>query len=148
MIAPADDIDQIMAVMAAAFDPAYGEAWNRRQVEDALLAGSCHYGLAYHAGQCAGFFLSRTALDEEELLLLGVTPACRRLGLGRQLLDKLLEDARGRAVDKLFLEMRQGNPAEFLYRKCGFEPSGLRPGYYRTKSGERIDAITFTLSLT
>ncbi|MEO0057507.1 MAG: hypothetical protein RIT17_960, partial [Pseudomonadota bacterium] len=29
-------IDRIMAVMEAAFDPAYGEAWNRRQVADAL----------------------------------------------------------------------------------------------------------------
>ena len=30
-------VDQIMAVMETAFDPQWGEAWNRRQVEDALL---------------------------------------------------------------------------------------------------------------
>jgi len=41
-----DDIDRIMAVMEAAFDPAYGEAWNRRQVSDALLLPNTHYLLA------------------------------------------------------------------------------------------------------
>ena len=33
----AKQVDQIMAIMEAAFDPQWGEAWNRRQVEDALL---------------------------------------------------------------------------------------------------------------
>ena len=37
MTEPDDDIDRLMAIMQAAFDPAYGEAWTRRQVEDALL---------------------------------------------------------------------------------------------------------------
>ena len=33
----AADIDRIMEVMALAFDPAFGEAWTRRQVVDALM---------------------------------------------------------------------------------------------------------------
>ena len=32
---PADDLDRLMAVMNTAFDPTFGEAWTRRQVEDA-----------------------------------------------------------------------------------------------------------------
>jgi [ribosomal protein S18]-alanine N-acetyltransferase len=43
MTVPLDDIDQIMRVMGCAFDPAFGEAWNRRQVEDSLVMGNCHY---------------------------------------------------------------------------------------------------------
>lgn len=35
-------VDRIMAVMDAAFDPAYGEAWNRRQITDALVLPSTH----------------------------------------------------------------------------------------------------------
>ena len=42
MTAPLDDLDRLRAVMTAAFDPAFGEAWTRRQVEDALLIGNCH----------------------------------------------------------------------------------------------------------
>ncbi|WP_254912954.1 GNAT family N-acetyltransferase [Novosphingobium sp. B 225] len=145
-----DHLDKLMAVMDAAFDPAYGEAWNRRQVEDALVLGNTHFVLIAATGQeplpheaAAGFFLSRTGYEEEELLLLAVTPACRRLGLGQTLLERLARDARQRGATRLLLEMRQGNPAEQLYRRFGFTPIGLRPNYYRGPSGGRIDAITF-----
>lgn len=150
MTPPGDDLDRIMAVMEAAFDPAYGEAWNRRQVEDALLLGNCHYGLiAPHGGEpgpdevAAGFFMSRTTLDEEELLLIAIAPQYRRMGLGRNLLSRFATVARERGATRLLLEMRRGNPAERLYREAGFEPVGLRPNYYRMPHGERIDAITF-----
>jgi len=150
MSAAQDDLDRIMAVMAAAFDPAYGEAWTRRQVEDALVLGNCHYGLIAASGlppapeeAAAGFFLSRTAFDEEELLLLGVAPESRGKGLGGRLLQDFAAGARARGAMRLLLEMRRGNPAELLYRNFGFIPIGERPNYYRMTSGERIDAITF-----
>lgn len=150
MTPPGDDLDRIMAVMEAAFDPAYGEAWNRRQVEDALVLGNCHYGLiAAHGGEpgpdevAAGFFMSRTTYDEEELLLIAIAPQYRGLGLGRTLLSRFATAARKHGAQRLLLEMRRGNPAERLYRQAGFEPVGLRPNYYRMPHGERIDAITF-----
>ncbi len=150
MTPPGDDLDRIMAVMQAAFPPEYGEAWTRRQVEDAMLLGGCHYGLvAAHGGApgtneaAAGFFLSRTGYDEEELLLLAVDPACRRLGLGRRLLEQFAEGARTHGAKRLLLEMRRGNPAESLYRNFGFNQIGVRPNYYRSATAERIDAITF-----
>lgn len=150
MTPPSDDLDRIMAVMASAFDPAFGEAWNRRQVEDALILGNCHYGLiAATGGQpegaepAAGFFLSRTGFDEEELLLLAVAPEWRGRGLGRGLLKRFAEGARARGAGRLLLEMRRGNPAEVLYRNFGFVPVGERPNYYRSANGDRIDAITF-----
>jgi len=150
MTPPGDDLDRVMAVIEAAFDPAYGEAWSRRQVEDALLMGNCHYGLiAAHGGaptggeEAAGFYLSRLGVEEEELLLFAVTPAHRRLGLGAKLLASFFQAARSRGALRLLLEMRRGNPAEALYRKHGFHPIGERPKYYRSASGERLDAITF-----
>jgi len=152
MPAPAetDDLDRIMAVMAAAFPPEYREAWSRRQVEDALLLGNCHYLLAGpdgHApppgGETAGFALTRSAFGEEELLLFAVSPAFRRHGVGDRLLIRFAEAARSRGNLRLLLEMRRGNTAESLYRRHGFEPVGVRSQYYRTLSGERIDGITF-----
>ena len=146
-----DDIDRIMAVMGTAFDPAFGEAWTRRQVEDSLLLGSAHYLLAGPdgappaAGEAAvGFALSRRGFDEEELLLFAVDPGYRRCGIGRILLARFEEAARQRGAQRLLLEMRKGNPAEYLYRQWGFTPVGLRPDYYRTPDGLRIDAVTFS----
>jgi ribosomal-protein-alanine N-acetyltransferase len=150
MMPPADDIDRIMTVMAAAFDPAFGEAWNRRQVEDALLVGNCHYLLIGNDGEApppgepvAGFSLSRFGYAEEELLLFAVDPNSRRRGLGAKLLARFAASAQARGAERLLLEMRQDNPAERLYRQFGFTPVGRRAGYYRTPVGVRLDALTF-----
>ncbi len=151
-------LDRIMAVMEAAFDPAFGEAWNRRQVADALALPSTHAlvvdgtGALIHDGAeeapaPAGFVLTRHVLDEEELLLIAVSPDARGRGVGTALIEHFFAAARTRGTARVFLEMRRGNPAIRLYRKFGFEPIGERRNYYRMASGERIDAITFALSI-
>lgn len=147
MIVPLDDLDRIMAVMNAAFDPEFGEAWNRRQVEDALVIGNCHYGLVFAGKACAGFFLSRAGVDEEELLLLAVTPAQRSCGYGARLLEQFLDGACARGAGRALLEMRQGNPAEQLYLRRQFVQIGCRPNYYRGTNGTRINALTFACEL-
>ena len=50
-------------------------------------------------------------------------------------------------AESIFLEMRANNPAETLYRECGFEPIGRRVDYYRTADGTPLDAITFARKL-
>lgn len=149
-----DDLDKIMAVMEAAFDPAFGEAWTRRQVSDALVMPSTHYLLAGKDGRtvrddepAAGFTLSRGAADEEELLLIAVHPDQRGCGIGGALLERFMTDAQARGVTRLFLEMREGNTAEALYRRYGFSSVGRRRDYYRRGSGSPLDAITFALEL-
>lgn len=153
-------VTRIMTVMEAAFDPEYGEAWNRRQVSDALAMPSTHALVIDESGDTiegdaqlplaqrpAGFVLTRHAADEEELLLIAVDPSLRRRGLGRKLIARLFDAAKVRGTNKIFLEMRRGNPAVHLYREVGFEPIGERPNYYRLASGDRVDAITFGRSI-
>lgn len=151
-------LDRIMAVMEAGFEPAYGEAWNRRQVADALTLSSTHALVVDSDGNPiaegdasarapAGFVLSRHVLDEEELLLIAVAPDCRCRGIGAILIDQLFAAARTRGITRIYLEMRRGNPALSLYQRHGFEPIGERPNYYRMANGERIDAITFGRSI-
>ena len=150
-----DDLDRIMMVMEAAFAPEYGEAWNRRQVSDALLMPNTRYGLITADGlpnvrsrdTVAGFYLSRSILDEEELLLFAIAPEFRRRGLGHELLRRFIAEARNNGMKRLFLEMRSGNPAGHLYTAHGFEPVGRRPNYYRTSDGMRLDAISHALDL-
>lgn len=154
MIYMRDAIDHIMDVMDEAFDPAFGEAWNRRQVSDALLLGNCRYLLLDRSlqpiegdGEAAGFTLSRQAAEEEELLLIAVRPQWRRHGIASALVEKLIEEAGRRGVTRVFLEMRDGNPAEALYRRHGFQPVARRPNYYNRGAISGIDAITFAREL-
>jgi ribosomal-protein-alanine N-acetyltransferase len=148
-----DDLDRIMEVMEAAFDPAFGEAWNRAQVGSALTMPNTHYLLAGPMGEpwsegleAAGFALSRGAADEEELLLIGVRPEFRGRGIGSALMRRFIDQASQRGATRLFLEMREGNPAELLYRSYGFVMVGRRHHYYRRGSGAPRDAITFALA--
>jgi ribosomal-protein-alanine N-acetyltransferase len=153
---PLDDIDHIMGIMEQAFAPEFGEAWNRRQVSDSLLLPGTHYGLISASGtllpdpldEATGFFLSRTVVDEEELLLFAIKPDFRRKGLGHKLLTRFIDEAGERGVKRLFLEMRSNNPAGILYAAHGFRPVGFRPRYYRTPNGERLDAVTQELIIS
>lgn len=145
-----DDLDRIMAVMEAAFDPAWGEAWNRRQVSDSLAFGHTHYRLVDDEGRepvagipAAGFILVRAAPGEEEVLLVAVRPEFRGKGLGAALLRRAAADARARGAERLFLEMRANNPARGLYARIGFQPIGVRKEYYHAADGTKLDAITF-----
>ena len=145
-----DDLDRIMVVMEAAFDPDYGEAWTRRQIGDALVLPNTYYLLAGPDGrapgegeEAVGFVLSRGAADEEELLLIAIDPRHRGRGIGTALLERFIAAARTRGAERLFLEMREGNPAESLYRRHGFAPVGRRRAYYCRGTGTPLDAITF-----
>ena len=148
-------LDQVMAVMETAFDPHWREAWTRQQVANSLALPHT-YAILVDAearligdgeAEAGGFILARGAPGEEELLLIGVRPELRGRGLGRLLIETFAELARHAGAEQVFLEMRANNPAERLYRACGFEPIGRRPAYYRTLDGSFLDAITFARKL-
>src|SRR3546814_2861341 len=79
-------VDQIMAVMEAAFEPHWGEKWSRGQIADSLLIPGTDAividgegsDITDRQGTAAGFVLSRHAAGEEELLLIAVHPQHRR----------------------------------------------------------------------
>lgn len=148
------ELDQIMSIMAASFEPHWREAWTRQQVEHSLAMPHTYAILIDEDGcsppvrdTASGFILSRRAPGEEELLLIAVLPECRGRGLGRKLIDLFAEFALSQGAEQIFLEMRANNPAESLYRACGFAPIGRRRDYYRTIDGKALDAITFARKL-
>ena len=79
----------------------------------------------------------------DEAVLIGPAPAAESYLRA----DVIIDVARHAGAEQVFLEMRANNPAERLYRACGFEPIGRRPAYYRTLDGSFLDAITFARKL-
>jgi [ribosomal protein S18]-alanine N-acetyltransferase len=78
--------------------------------------------------------LGRTPPFEYEVHTIGVDPAYQGRGVGRRLLDELLNFAAGAVVH---LEVRTDNaPALALYRSAGFAQVGLRPRYYRVSGAD------------
>jgi [ribosomal protein S18]-alanine N-acetyltransferase len=148
-IGPGDagDISSIMPVMNDAFDPAFGEAWTSSQCLSLLAIPGSKLILARKDNTCIGFALTRWVLDEEELLMIGVTPAFQRDAVGSQILDSIINDARIANRSKLFLEVRDGNKAQYFYRASGFLESGRRKNYYKGTDGHLFDAITMVYLL-
>lgn len=138
----ASDLDRVMGIMTAAFQPCFGEGWTRSQCAGILPMRGVSLTLASRDGVAVGFSLVRKVADEAELLLLAVDPAVRRRGIGRALLDEFMASARQGGAARLHLEVRDGNAAVALYRHAGFEPVGRRAAYYRGPGGELHDAVT------
>lgn len=133
--------------LMTAFDARYGEAWTRSQCLGVLAMPGVHLLLADEAGVPVGFALTRTIMDEAELLLLAVARDRRRHGVGGTLLDAAVEDARRAGARVIHLEVRGDNPAVRLYAAGGFAKVGERRGYYRGTDGTLYDAHTYSRAL-
>ncbi len=136
------DLDKVDRIMAEAFDPRWGEAWTRGQVIGILAVPGVWLTIAESAGKAVGFALTRGVLDEAELLLLAVSPAARRRGVGSALLRSVLADCAQRKIGALHLEVRSGNDAMKLYSNAGFSKIGERRDYYRGPEGQTYSALT------
>lgn len=80
----------------------------------------------------AGYVVALEAADEGEILNLAVAPAERRRGLGRTLVEAMLDALRTRDVRQVYLEVRESNAsARALYASRGFKEVGRRKAYYR-----------------
>lgn len=140
-----DDLDAVMRIMTAAFQPCFGEAWTRSQCAGILPMHGVSLTLAEQGGKPVGFSLVRAVADEAELLLLAVDPAEQRQGIGQALLDDFIAGALASGGHRLHLEVRDGNHAVELYRASGFAPVGRRRNYYHGPDGESHDAVTLML---
>lgn len=141
------DLPAIMPVMASAFGTEFGEAWTESQCLGVVSMPGSHLVIARH-DSAVGFALSRVIIDECELMLLAVNAESQRAGIGRDLLDAIIADARASKAASVFLEVRSGNSAITLYSSIGFVEVGRRRGYYRGPSGKTFDALTYRLALS
>lgn len=137
-----NDLDAVMTVMDSAFGKRFGEAWTRSQLAGILPMTGVMLTLARESDDAIGFSLTRTVSDESELLLIAVMPKHHRRGVGGLLLEDFMDRARNDGVQRVHLEVRDGNPAVEMYENAGFSPVGRRRNYYRAPDGQRFDAIT------
>lgn len=80
-----------------------------------------------------------------QVMTIGVQAAAQRRGLGRRLLDALVERARGLGAEAVLLEVRVDNAAALaLYESAGFTVLARRRRYYQP---EDVDAFTMRLDL-
>ncbi|HEX4736304.1 MAG TPA: ribosomal protein S18-alanine N-acetyltransferase [Allosphingosinicella sp.] len=143
----AADLPALMHVMEDSFDPAYGEGWTGPQCAGLLPMAGVWLNLAREEEEVVGFALSRVVAGEAELLLLAVRRDRQKHGIGQLLLNRFVDDSRGRGARQLHLEVRDGNPAVQLYKHTGFSQVGRRRNYYSGRDGQLFDALTLAKTL-
>jgi ribosomal-protein-alanine N-acetyltransferase len=95
-------------------------------------------GVAGYAGLDAGS-------EVADVMTLAVAPRAQGRGLGRTLLEELVDRARRRGAEYLMLEVRDDNlPARRLYERAGFELLTTRRRYYQPGD---VDAHILRLTL-
>ncbi len=84
---------------------------------------------------------------ECHILNVCVHPDHQRCGLGRRMVEHLLELARGQGARVALLEVRTSNDAAYrLYQALGFDEVGVRKNYYPARKG-REDALILARDL-
>jgi [ribosomal protein S18]-alanine N-acetyltransferase len=149
-LAVQDAIEPVMQVMQLAFDPLFGEAWNHSQTRSMLALPLTRVLLAEAPapsqptvqGEPIGFAMTRRVADEEELLLIAVSPDWRQFGVASALLAEVIDGAQDAGIKRVHLEMRSNNSAIHLYQKFGFLQVGLRRNYYKGGGTQHYDALT------
>ncbi len=134
-------LDGITKIERASFpDP-----WSRESISYYLDAPDGETLALEDGGVVAGFAIYHVSFEEAELYNIAVRPDFRRRGAGRALLAAVLERARAKGAERMFLEVRKSNAAAVeLYRSAGFSVCGERRGYYENP---REDAVLMDMEL-
>ncbi len=134
-----EDVDQVHAIERLSFPLPWSRESFIREIceldnshllvvsEDEDRAGSPEGSRA----EVMGYACWWEVVDECHITNFAVAPEHRRKGVADFLLERILEDARGRGLLRATLEVRLGNAAAIaLYEKWGFTAAAMRPRYY------------------
>ncbi|MEO5920889.1 MAG: ribosomal protein S18-alanine N-acetyltransferase [Pseudolysinimonas sp.] len=139
--------DDLAAIMALEDEIYPDDAWSSENMAREL-AGDHHYYLVAIGDDGAidayAGLLAPLGTGQGDIQTVTVAPHARRRGLARTLMLALINEARRRGAEELFLEVRIDNEsAQALYASLGFETVTVRKRYY--KGG--IDALSMKLSI-
>ena len=137
-----EDLDAVMAIEPQI----YPYPWTRGNFKDSILSGYYATVLLLNE-EIIGYALMMMILDEAHLLNLSIAKFYQKRGLGRFILEHMLQTAKGRQATNMFLEVRPSNiSAIALYENIGFNEMAIRRGYYPANHG-REDAVLMGMAL-
>ena len=119
----------------------YATPWSRSMFAGELSKASsvCLGAFDEETGQLIGYLIVSRYGDAWHVMNIAVDPNVRRAGVATALLVRLFELTSGDGRRGYTLEVRVSNTgAIHLYERLGFQPRGIRRGYY---TDNREDAL-------
>jgi ribosomal-protein-alanine N-acetyltransferase len=126
------DIDAIFAIERVSFS----DPWSKRAFMSELVERGFNFSIVAEApkgrkviGYCLFWIIED---DETHITNIAINPEFRRQGIGKLLIDEVIQRSRDKGIPSVTLEVRESNTAarEF-YDRLGFAEAGRRKGYYR-----------------
>jgi ribosomal-protein-alanine N-acetyltransferase len=107
--------------------------WSEGMLRSEMTNGISYFRVFVEqaSGSLAGYGGFWNMVGDGNITNVTVSPDWRRRGVGRLIVQHLLEAMRGFKMEYASLEVRQSNLAAIrLYQACGFSLLGTRPKYY------------------
>jgi [ribosomal protein S18]-alanine N-acetyltransferase len=138
-----EDVTELETILKASPEAA---AWSSILLKEACEEKGAHLLVAWQGNEITGFVSGRRVADEAEILNLAVKPEKRRGGVGRALVDALLEVFKREGATHVYLEVRQSNTGGIaFYEGLSFRQVGRREHYYQA-ANEAALILGLTLS--
>ena len=119
----------------------FKKAW-REESFSKLLKYPWFRAWTWHAeatSKALAFLIIEDQSDLFSILRVGVIPEYQRQGIGREMMDFLIQLARNEQVPKILLEVQEFNlAAQHLYFASGFCQIHRKKGYYRDPPGNAL----------
>ncbi|WP_320066599.1 ribosomal protein S18-alanine N-acetyltransferase [Micromonospora sp. RTGN7] len=134
-------VDEVLPIEADLFG---AEQWSPGMFWSELANGHFYLVATDEATATDGSVLGYAGLavaapDEAWVQNIAVRRDAQRRGVGRSLLEALLAEAANRGARSTLLEVAADNaPAQRLYATYGFEPIGVRRGYYQPSNTDAL----------
>ncbi len=119
----------------------YSTPWSRSMFAGELSKASsvCLGALEVDTEELVGYLIVSRYVDAWHVMNIAVDPNRRRAGVATTLLERLFDLTAGDGRRGYTLEVRVSNNAAIeLYQRLGFQPRGIRRGYY---TDNREDAL-------
>jgi [ribosomal protein S18]-alanine N-acetyltransferase len=124
------DVSDLSAIEAIE-QRAYPTPWSRSMFASELAKPTSICLGAFEGADLLGYVVNSRYVDAWHVMNVAVDPDRRRRGIATTLLERLFELTRDDERRGYTLEVRISNEdAIHLYEKLGFEPRGIRRGYY------------------
>ena len=126
------------------FEEKFDNFWNINILKSELDNNNSLYFVAKEEKEIVGFVGTLINVDFTEITNIVVKKDFRKLGIGKMLLEKIIEETKKINKEMIYLEVNENNEGAInLYKKYRFEEVGRRKKYYN----EKDDAILMNLKL-
>lgn len=120
----------------------FSSPWSEDGLKSELNNNFARFFVALSDGNVAGYIGSHNVLGEVYITNVAVFGKFRRNGVGKALVEFLVDKMKSENSEFVTLEVRKSNlNAVSLYEKCGFQKVGERKDFYEKP---REDAVLMT----